>query len=87
MRIQAPSASRYSELSLGQGSACGDPANIEEQLDVEASYDLAPLANQIVIGGDSCNNGFFGLQAIYNADIAVLNGAGGHPLAQIASNS
>ena len=87
MRIQAPSASRYSELSLGQGSACGDPFNIEEQLDVEASYDLAPQANQIVIGGDSCNNGFFGLQALYNADTAVLNGVGGHPLAQIASNS
>jgi subtilase family serine protease len=86
-RIQAPSASRYSELSLGRGSACGDPFFVEEQLDVEASYDMAPLANQLVVGGDSCNNGFFGLQAVYDADIAILNGAGGHPLAQIASNS
>ena len=40
--VPAPSASRYTELSLGQGSACGDPFYIEEQLDVEASYDMAP---------------------------------------------
>ena len=86
-RVQAPSSSRYSELSLGQGSACGDPFDGEEQLDVEASYDLAPLANQIVVGGDSCNIGDFGLQGLYNADTAILNGAGGHPRAQIASNS
>ena len=44
--VPAPSASRYTELSLGRGSACGDPFDIEEQLDVEASYDMAPeLAN------------------------------------------
>ena len=85
--IQAPSASRYSELSLGQGSACGDPFDIEEQLDVEASYDMAPQSNQLVVGGDSCNTGNFGVQGLYNADTAVLNGVGGHPLAQIASNS
>jgi subtilase family serine protease len=86
-RIQSPSASRYAELSLGRGSACGDEFNVEEQLDVESSYDMAPLANQLVIGGDSCNNGFYGLQALFDADTAILNGAGGHPLAQIASNS
>ena len=48
---------------------------------------MAPLANQLVVGGDSCNNGFFGLQALFDADTAILNGVGGHPLAQIASNS
>jgi subtilase family serine protease len=85
--IQAPSAQRYAELSLGQGSACGDPFNTEEQLDVESSYDLAPMARQLVVGGDSCNNGDYGLQALYDADLAVLNGVGGHPLATIASNS
>ncbi|MGD0698555.1 MAG: S53 family peptidase [Trebonia sp.] len=85
--IESPSPSRYAELSLGQGSACGDPFDVEEQLDVESSYLIAPLANQLVVGGDSCNNGFFGLQALFNADTAVLNGVGGHPLAQIASNS
>ncbi len=86
-RIESPSASRYAELSLGRGSACGDEFDVEEQLDVESSYDMAPLANQLVIGGDSCNDGFYGLQALFDADTAILNGAGGHPLAQIASNS
>jgi subtilase family serine protease len=85
--IQSPSTIRYAELSLGRGSACGDPADIEEQLDVEASYDMAPLANQLVVGGDSCDDGDYGLQGIYDADIAVLNGSGNHPLAAITSNS
>jgi subtilase family serine protease len=85
--IQAPSTGRYAEVSLGQGSQCGDPFNVEEQLDVEASYSMAPAANQIVVGGDSCNNGFFGLQALFDADLAVLNGIGDTPLAQVASNS
>ena len=85
--IQAPSAGRYAELSLGEGAACGDPFNIEEQLDVESSYDLAPMADQLVVGGDSCDNGDYGLQALYDADTSILDGAGGHPLAMIASNS
>jgi subtilase family serine protease len=84
--VPAPAASRYAELSLGQGSACGDPFYIEEQLDVEASYAMAPGANQLVVGGDSCNQGDFGLQGLFNADLAVL-GTGGHPLATVASNS
>jgi subtilase family serine protease len=86
-QIQAPSSTRYEELAIGQGSACGDPFNIEEQIDVEASYDMAPGATQIVVGGDSCDNGDYGLQALFNADTAILNGAGGHPLASVASNS
>jgi subtilase family serine protease len=85
--IQAPSPGRYAELSLGKGSHCGDPFDVEEQLDVEAAYDMAPAANQLVVGGDSCDNGFFGYQALYDADLAVLNGLGNRPLAQIASNS
>jgi len=84
--VPAPAASRYAELSLGRGSACGDPFYVEEQLDVEASYAMAPGANQLVVGGDSCNGGDFGLQGLFNADLAVL-GTGGHPLATIASNS
>ena len=85
--IQPPSPERYAELSLGQGAACSDPFNVEEQLDVESSYDLAPMADQLVVGGDSCNNGDYGLQALYDADLAVLNGTSGQPLARIASNS
>jgi subtilase family serine protease len=85
--MAAPSTQRYSELSLGQGSACGDPFDIEEQLDVEASHDMAPSANQLVVGGDSCNDGDFGLEGLFNADQAILAGNGNSPLASIASNS
>jgi subtilase family serine protease len=85
--IAAPSAQRYTELSLGRGSTCGDPFNTEEQLDVESAYDLAPMANELVVGGDSCDNGDSGLQALYDADLAVINGTDGHPLARIVSNS
>jgi subtilase family serine protease len=84
----APSASRYTELSLGKNS-CGDPFDVEEQLDVETSYDMAPGANQLVIGGDSCNNGDFGLQGLFDADIVNIDGTGSshHPLSNISSNS
>jgi subtilase family serine protease len=87
MGMPAPSAGRYAELSIGRGSACGDPANIEEQLDVESSYDMATSANQLVVGGDSCDEGDFGLQGLFDADQAILDGAGNHPLASVASNS
>ena len=84
----APSPHRYTELSLGKNT-CGDPFNIEEQLDVETSYDMAPAANQLVVGGDSCNNGDFGLQGLFDADIVTIDGTPGsnHPLANISSNS
>ena len=85
--MPAPASRRYTELSLGRGSACGDFFDVEEQLDVESSYDMAPGANQLVVGGDSCNEGDFGLQGLFDADTAILNGAGGHPLASVASNS
>ncbi len=85
--MPTPSSERYSELSLGQGTACGDDFDIEEQLDVESSYDMAPGANQLVVGGDSCNFGDYGLQGLFDADIAVLGGSSPHPLASIVSNS
>ena len=85
--MPAPSTQRYTELSLGKGSACGDPFDVEEQLDVESSYDMAPAATQLVVGGDSCNDGDFGLQGLFDADLAVINGSGAHPLASVASNS
>jgi subtilase family serine protease len=85
--LPAPSARRYAELSLGQGSACGDDFFVEEQLDVESSYAMAPGASQLVVGGDSCNNGDYGLQGLFDADEAILDGPGGHPLATVASNS
>jgi subtilase family serine protease len=85
--LPAPSSEHYSELSLGQGTACGDFFDVEEQLDVEASYAMAPSVKQLVVGGDSCNDGDAGLQGLFNADIAVIDGNGHHPLASVASNS
>jgi subtilase family serine protease len=84
--MPAPSRQRYAQLSLGS-SSCGDPFNGEEQLDVEASYDMAPGAWQLVVGGDACDNGDAGNQGLFDADTAILDGRGGHPLATIASNS
>ena len=84
--MPAPSPSRYAELSLGKNT-CGDQFDGEEQIDVEASYDMAPGASQLVVGGDSCDNGDADNQALFDADTAILDGANGHPLATIASNS
>jgi subtilase family serine protease len=86
-KMPAPSPRRYKQLSLGRGSACGDPFDGEEQLDVEASYDMAPGAHQLVVGGDSCNNGDFGLQGLLDTVMKVLNGTGAKPLATVVSNS
>ncbi|HLI01329.1 MAG TPA: protease pro-enzyme activation domain-containing protein [Acidimicrobiales bacterium] len=82
-----PSPSRYSELSLGRGSECGDPFFGEEQLDVEAAYDMAYKAKLLVVGGDGCVIVQEGLAALFAADEAVLDGNGHTPLAQVASNS
>jgi subtilase family serine protease len=84
--LPAPSAQRYEQLSLGKDT-CGDPFNVEEQIDVESSYVMAPGVNQLVVGGDSCNNGDFGVQALDDADITIIDGFAGHPLATIVSNS
>ncbi|MGH3155523.1 MAG: hypothetical protein ACRDNF_02940, partial [Streptosporangiaceae bacterium] len=50
---------------------------------------MAPAANQLVVGGDSCNNGDFGNQGLFDADLAVIDGLPGsnHPLTNISSNS
>ena len=84
----APSRQRYHQLSLGKNT-CGDPFDVEEQLDVEASYAMAPGAKLLVIGGDGCNNGDFGVQGLFNADIVNIDGHGSihHPLSRISSNS
>jgi subtilase family serine protease len=84
--MPAPSRQRYTQLSLGKNT-CGDPFNGEEQLDVESSYDMAPGAHQLVVGGDACDNGDQGNQGLFDADTAILDGKDGHPLATIASNS
>ena len=87
--IPAPSLARYKELNVGNVSftQCGDAFYGEETLDVEAAYDMAPGANELVVGGDGCDTGFQGLQGLFDADTAVLGGNGKKPLATIASNS
>jgi subtilase family serine protease len=87
--LPAPAASRYKELNIGNVSfaACGDAFYGEESLDVEAAYAMAPSATEYVIGGDGCDTGYSGLQALFDADTAVINGNGKHPLATVASNS
>lgn len=85
-QMPAPSRSRYRQLSLAKGNGCGPGSEVEEPLDVEASYDMAPDANQLVIGGDSCDTGDFGWQGLFDVNTAVLNGVAGHPLASIVSN-
>jgi subtilase family serine protease len=87
--MPAPAASRYKELNIGGGTfaTCGDPFYAEESLDVEAAYDMAPGATELVVGGNACDPVDFGLQGLFNADLAVLNGNGKAPLATVASNS
>jgi subtilase family serine protease len=48
---------------------------------------MAPGAHQLVVGGDSCDTAEEGNQSVYDADIMILDGASGHPLATVASNS
>jgi subtilase family serine protease len=85
--ITSPDASGYRELSIGQGDECGTPFNVEEQMDVETTYAMAPGATRLVVGGDSCDNGDYGLQALFNAVTVILDGDGHAPLASIISNS
>ena len=95
--LPAPSGKRFAELSVG--SHCGDTsvgreqpsataaADIEEQMDVEAAYAMAPDANELVVAGASCGGSDPVTQSYLDADQAVLDGSGHHPLASIASNS
>lgn len=86
--LAAPARSRYSELPLGAASCGQDPGWTEEEaLDVEADYVMAPKASQLVVGGDNCDYNDGGLQALFDADLAVINGNKSAPLATIASNS
>jgi subtilase family serine protease len=87
--LPAPKPSQYKELNIGNVSfaACGDDFYEEESLDVEATYAMAPGSTEYVIGGDGCDTGYSGLQGLFDADLAVINGNGKKPLANIASNS
>jgi subtilase family serine protease len=85
--LPAPLPTNYSELSIGSGSECGNPGVGEEQLDIEAGYAMAPDQRQLLVGADTCAERHEGVQVMFDASLAVLNGDGGHPLASIACNS
>jgi subtilase family serine protease len=85
--LPAPRSTQYQELVLGKGDQCGNPFDIEEQLDSEAAYTMAPDADQLLIGGDGCNFKLEGVQPLFDAQSVVLAGNGSAPLASIESNS
>ncbi|HJP80729.1 MAG TPA: protease pro-enzyme activation domain-containing protein [Pseudonocardiaceae bacterium] len=85
--LPAPKSQNYSELLIGSGGACGNGFDIEEQLDVESGYAMAPDQHELMVGGDSCDERLGGLQALIDADNAVLDGNGNQPLASATSNS
>ena len=85
--LPAPKSANYSELSIGSGNDCGNAFDIEEQLDIESSYAMAPDQHQLLVGGDSCDTENSGAQSLFDADNAVLDGNGNHPLASATSNS
>ncbi|HEY4454467.1 MAG TPA: S53 family serine peptidase [Pseudonocardiaceae bacterium] len=85
--LPAPRGANYQELAIGSGDTCGNPFDGEEQLDIEAGYAMAPDARQLLVGGDSCEQAGEGVQALLDADLTVVNGTGGHPLASMTSNS
>lgn len=97
--LPAPSRKRFAEVSVGKGCTSGAsaghlrpvpgiaPDQIEEPMDIEAAYAMAPGADEIVVGGVSCGGNDPETQALIDASQAVLAGSGRHPLASIASNS
>lgn len=85
--LPAPTSTQLRQEVIGQGGACGNEFDIEEQLDSEASYAMAPGADQLMVEGDSCNQALEGDQALFDADTAVLGGNGASRSATIVSNS
>ncbi|HEY4020311.1 MAG TPA: protease pro-enzyme activation domain-containing protein [Pseudonocardiaceae bacterium] len=85
--LPAPKSANYSELALGAGGSCGNAFDIEEQLDIESGYAMAPDQHQLLVGADSCQTALGGLQSLFDAENTILGGDGNHPLASAASNS
>ncbi len=87
--LPAPAPGQFRELVLGSGNGnqCGNQFDGEEQLDSEAAYAMAPGADQLMVDGDPCNTRLGGVQALFDAENAVLQGNGSSPSASIESNS
>jgi subtilase family serine protease len=99
--LRAPSAKRFAEKTVGKGCStatstsdtaggqrrpAAPPLDIEEQMDVEAAYAMAPGAKELVVAGAGCGSDPI-VQGYLNADEAIVDGSGHHPLASITSNS
>ena len=56
-------------------------------VDIESGYAMAPDQHQLLVSGDSCATDYEGVQPLFDADLAVVDGTGSAPLATIASNS
>src|SRR5579875_2527625 len=85
--LRPPAPDQYEQLTIGRGNACGNFFDIEEQLDSESVFAMAPRADQLLVGGDSCDEKLEGVQPLFNAQLKVLDGTGHSPLASIESNS
>jgi subtilase family serine protease len=91
--LPLPSSERYAQKLVGKActgaptaqepASSGQSLDIEEQIDVESAYAMAPAAKELVVSGQGCSV----VQGYLQADQAILDGSGHHPLATIASNS
>jgi subtilase family serine protease len=96
--LPVPSAKQYGQVSAGkacaatpadaqrQPASASDP-DVEEQMDLEAAYAMAPGARELVVSGLSCGGSDPEVQGLLNGVNAVLDGSGQRPLASIVSNS
>jgi subtilase family serine protease len=85
--LPAPAATQFREDVLGHSQGCENVFGVEEQLDSEAAYAMAPGADELMVDADSCNLKLKGIQPLYNALDKVLGGNGSSPMASIVSNS
>jgi subtilase family serine protease len=85
--LPAPAAGQFQEDVLGQQKGCENAFGVEEQLDSEAAYAMAPGADQLMVDGNPCDQKLEGIQPLYDALDKVLGGDGSTPMASIVSNS
>ena len=99
--LPVPTAKQYGQVSGGkacpetaegaaagaQQPAAGSDPDLEEQMDVEAAYAMAPGARELVVSGLSCGGSDPETQGLLNGINAVLGGSGKRPLASILSFS
>jgi subtilase family serine protease len=97
MGLPAPSRTRFAEKAFTKRCTGADGApqvqeqaapQIEEYMDVEAAYAMAPGATDLVVTSTICGSPSDPIsQSLIDANQAVLDGSGHHPLASIVSNS